>query len=184
MASLQLRRVVKRYGTTAVIHGIDLELKDGEFVVFVGPSGCGKSTLLRMIAGLEPISAGEVSIGGRVINDVVPRDRNIAMVFQNYALYPHMTARQNIGFALEQRRIPKAEIDRRVNEAARILDLANLLDRKPKQLSGGQRQRVAMGERSCASRRPSFSMSRCPISMRNSACRCAPSSAACMPASA
>jgi multiple sugar transport system ATP-binding protein len=146
MAGIDLRNLTKIFddGTVAV-KDVNLAIDSGEFVVFVGPSGCGKSTLLRMIAGLEPISAGEVSIGGRVINDVVPRDRNIAMVFQNYALYPHMTARQNIGFALEQRRIPKAEIDRRVNEAARILDLANLLDRKPKQLSGGQRQRVAMG---------------------------------------
>ena len=146
MAGIDLRNLTKIFddGTVAV-KDVNLAIDSGEFVVFVGPSGCGKSTLLRTIAGLEPISAGEVSIGGRVINDVVPRDRNIAMVFQNYALYPHMTARQNIGFALEQRRIPKAEIDRRVNEAARILDLANLLDRKPKQLSGGQRQRVAMG---------------------------------------
>ena len=146
MASINLRDLTKVFADgTVAVKNVNLEIDSGEFVVFVGPSGCGKSTLLRMIAGLEPISSGEVSIGGRIINNVVPRDRNIAMVFQNYALYPHMTARQNIGFALEQRRIARAEIDKRVNEAARILDLTALLDRKPKQLSGGQRQRVAMG---------------------------------------
>jgi multiple sugar transport system ATP-binding protein len=146
MAGIALRDVSKVFddGTVAV-NGVNLDVDDGEFIVFVGPSGCGKSTLLRMISGLEPITRGEVRIGGTVINDVPPRDRNIAMVFQNYALYPHMTVRQNIGFALEQRRVPKAEIDRRVSEAARILDLTALLHRKPKQLSGGQRQRVAMG---------------------------------------
>jgi len=146
MASISLRDLTKVFADgTVAVKNVNLEIDSGEFVVFVGPSGCGKSTLLRMIAGLEPISSGEVSIGGRIINNVVPRDRNIAMVFQNYALYPHMTARQNIGFALEQRRIARAEIDKRVDEAARILDLTALLDRKPKQLSGGQRQRVAMG---------------------------------------
>jgi multiple sugar transport system ATP-binding protein len=146
MAGITLRNLTKVFADGIVaVKDVNLEIDSGEFVVFVGPSGCGKSTLLRMIAGLEPISSGEVSIGGKVINDVAPRDRNIAMVFQNYALYPHMTARQNIGFALEQRRMGKAEIDKRVNEAARILDLTALLDRKPKQLSGGQRQRVAMG---------------------------------------
>jgi multiple sugar transport system ATP-binding protein len=146
MAGISLKSLTKVFGDgTIAVKDVNLEIDSGEFVVFVGPSGCGKSTLLRMIAGLEPISGGEVTIGGKVVNDIAPRDRNIAMVFQNYALYPHMTARQNIGFALEQRRLAKAEIDRRVNEAARILDLTNLLDRKPKQLSGGQRQRVAMG---------------------------------------
>ncbi|CAN5259746.1 sn-glycerol-3-phosphate ABC transporter ATP-binding protein UgpC [soil metagenome] len=146
MAAISLNDVTKVFddGTVAV-KGVNLDIADGEFIVFVGPSGCGKSTLLRMISGLEPITSGEIRIGGKVINNVPPRDRNIAMVFQNYALYPHMTARQNIGFALEQRRIPKVEIERRVNEAARILDLTALLNRKPKQLSGGQRQRVAMG---------------------------------------
>jgi multiple sugar transport system ATP-binding protein len=146
MAGISLKGLTKVFADgTVAVKDVNLEIDSGEFVVFVGPSGCGKSTLLRMIAGLEPISGGEISIGGKIINDVAPRDRNIAMVFQTYALYPHMTARQNIGFALEQRRIPKAEIDKRVNEAARILDLTALLHRKPKQLSGGQRQRVAMG---------------------------------------
>src|SRR5262245_8556426 len=130
MAGISLRNLTKIFGDgTVAVKDVNLDIDSGEFVVFVGPSGCGKSTLLRMIAGLEPISSGEVSIGGRVINQIAPRDRNIAMVFQNYALYPHMTARQNIGFGLEQRRLPRAEIDKRVTEAARILDLTNLLDR-------------------------------------------------------
>ena len=146
MAAINLKRVGKTFadGTVAVA-GVDLDIDEGEFVVLVGPSGCGKSTLLRMIAGLESISEGEILIGGEVVNGVAPRDRDIAMVFQNYALYPQMSVRQNIGFALEQRRMARTEINERVAEAARILDLADLLDRKPKQLSGGQRQRVAMG---------------------------------------
>ncbi len=145
MGSISLSGVRKAYGAVEAVRGVDLEIDDGEFVVFVGPSGCGKSTLLRMIAGLETITSGEISINGKVVNDVSPRDRDIAMVFQSYALYPQMTVRENIAFALELRKIPRAEIDSRVEEASRILDLAELLDRKPRQLSGGQRQRVAMG---------------------------------------
>jgi multiple sugar transport system ATP-binding protein len=146
MGSIMLKGVGKVYaGNTTAVTNVDLEVEDGEFVVFVGPSGCGKSTLLRMIAGLETITSGEVRINGKVVNDVSARDRDIAMVFQSYALYPQMTVRQNIAFAMELRKLPKAEIASRVAEAARILDLAELLDRKPKQLSGGQRQRVAMG---------------------------------------
>jgi multiple sugar transport system ATP-binding protein len=145
MGSISLHKVGKVYGAVPAVHGVDLEIEDGEFVVFVGPSGCGKSTLLRMIAGLESITTGKISINGKIMNEVSPRDRDIAMVFQSYALYPQMTVRENIAFALELRKFPKAEIDQRVGEAARILDLADLLDRKPRELSGGQRQRVAMG---------------------------------------
>ena len=130
---------------TVAVDDVDLEIDDGEFVVFVGPSGCGKTTLLRLISGLETLTAGQLRFDGQVINEVSPRERNMAMVFQNYALYPHMTVRQNIAFALRVRKFRQSEIDERVSEAARILDLAELLDRKPKQLSGGQRQRVAMG---------------------------------------
>ncbi len=145
MSTVEIRDVRKSYGQMEVIHGVSIGIGDGEFVALVGPSGCGKSTLLRMIAGLEEISGGEIAIGDRVVNDVVPKDRDIAMVFQNYALYPHMNVRENMGFALRQRRLPRAEIEARVMEAARILGLDQLLDRKPRQLSGGQRQRVAMG---------------------------------------
>ena len=145
MGSISLKNVGKTYGAVQAVQAVDLEIEDGEFVVFVGPSGCGKSTLLRMIAGLEKITSGEISINGKPMNDVSPRDRDIAMVFQSYALYPQMTVRENIAFALQLRKFPKSEIDQRVNEAARILDLTDLLDRKPRQLSGGQRQRVAMG---------------------------------------
>jgi ABC-type sugar transport system ATPase subunit len=145
MADLRLIQVVKRYGTTQVIHGVDLEIEHGEFVVFVGPSGCGKSTLLRMIAGLEEISDGEVLIEGELINDVEAARRGLAMVFQSYALYPHMTVRKNLAFGLETMKAPKALIQERVAEAARILKLESLLDRRPAQLSGGQRQRVAIG---------------------------------------
>jgi multiple sugar transport system ATP-binding protein len=145
MAPVTLRQVQKRYGDHVVIRGADIAIADGEFVVLVGPSGCGKSTLLRMIAGLEPISGGTVSIGPRVVNDIEPKDRDIAMVFQNYALYPHMTVATNMGFSLEHRGGSKAEIAERVKWAADILGLAHLLERYPRQLSGGQRQRVAMG---------------------------------------
>jgi multiple sugar transport system ATP-binding protein len=145
MAEVKLRKVVKRYDDVEAVRGIDLDISDHEFVVLVGPSGCGKSTTLRMIAGLEDITDGEILIGGDVVNDVPPKDRDIAMVFQNYALYPHMTVFQNMSFGLRLKRYPKAEIKTRVDEAARILDIKELLDRKPKQLSGGQRQRVAMG---------------------------------------
>ncbi|MFV0281622.1 MAG: ABC transporter ATP-binding protein [Rhodoblastus sp.] len=145
MASVEIRDVRKAYGATAVIHGVNVDIKDGEFVVLVGPSGCGKSTLLRMIAGLENITGGEIHIGGRIVNDVPPKERDIAMVFQNYALYPHMTVYQNMGFSLRLRKADKTEIERRVSQAAEILGLTPLLDRYPRQLSGGQRQRVAMG---------------------------------------
>ncbi len=145
MATVELRNVKKRFGSTEVIFGVSMEVKDGEFIVIVGPSGCGKSTLLRMVAGLETVSEGEVLINGRVVNDVEPMDRDIAMVFQNYALYPHMSVRQNMAYSLKIAKLPQAEIDAKVAEAARLLQLEPYLDRKPKQLSGGQRQRVAMG---------------------------------------
>jgi multiple sugar transport system ATP-binding protein len=146
MAEVSVRKVVKNYdGGVQAVKGIDLEIADREFVVLVGPSGCGKSTTLRMIAGLEEISEGEIWIGGDVVNDVPPRDRDIAMVFQNYALYPHMSVFDNMAFGLKLRKFPRTEIKRRVDEAARILDIQSLLERKPKALSGGQRQRVAMG---------------------------------------
>ena len=146
MAEVSVRKVVKEYdGGVQAVKGIDLDIADHEFVVLVGPSGCGKSTTLRMIAGLEEITAGEIWIDGDVVNDVPPRDRDIAMVFQNYALYPHMSVFDNMAFGLKLRKFPKDEIKRRVDEAARILDIAPLLERKPRALSGGQRQRVAMG---------------------------------------
>ncbi|MDE2368730.1 MAG: sn-glycerol-3-phosphate ABC transporter ATP-binding protein UgpC [Burkholderiales bacterium] len=148
MAAIALRGVVKRYGgakAATVVHGIDAEIADGEFIVIVGPSGCGKSTLLRMVAGLEEVSEGVVEIGGRVVNDIEPSERDIAMVFQSYALYPHMTVRDNMAYALKIAGRPAAEIGERVTRAATILQLEPYLDRKPRELSGGQRQRVAMG---------------------------------------
>ncbi|HET9687486.1 MAG TPA: sn-glycerol-3-phosphate ABC transporter ATP-binding protein UgpC [Pseudolabrys sp.] len=145
MASVAIRDVRKAFGVTAVIHGVDISIRDGEFVVLVGPSGCGKSTLLRMIAGLENITAGEIRIGERIVNNVPPKERDVAMVFQNYALYPHMTVAANMAFSMKLRGAPKKEIDERVSRAAAILGLSQLLERYPRQLSGGQRQRVAMG---------------------------------------
>ncbi len=145
MATIQLENLVKSYGEVEVLHNVNGEINDGELVVVVGPSGCGKSTLLRMIAGLETVTSGNVSIGARVVNDLEPAERDIAMVFQNYALYPHMSVRQNMAYGLKIRRIKQQEIDRRVNQAAEILSIEEYLDRKPRQLSGGQRQRVAMG---------------------------------------
>jgi multiple sugar transport system ATP-binding protein len=145
MSSVQIRNVSKSYAQTSIIKDISVDIPDGEFVVLVGPSGCGKSTLLRMIAGLEEITGGEIEIAGKVINDVAPKSRDIAMVFQNYALYPHMTIRQNMEFALSLKKVPKPEIDAKVKRAAAILGLGDLLERYPRQLSGGQRQRVAMG---------------------------------------
>ena len=145
MAGVSLHGVRKSYGDVAVVHGVDLDIADHEFVVFVGPSGCGKSTLLRMIAGLEDITAGEIAIDGRVVNELDPKDRDVAMVFQDYALYPHMTVFENMAFSLRYRGVAKAEIRRRVDHAARILDIDLLAARMPRQLSGGQRQRVAMG---------------------------------------
>src|ERR1700686_3495770 len=145
MATVQIRDVRKAFGATHVIHGVDIAIADGEFVVLVGPSGCGKSTLLRMIAGLISITTGEIRIGDRVVNNVPPKERDIAMVFQNYALYPHMTVAANMGFSLKLRNAPRPEIEERVNRAADILGLRPLLERFPRHLSGGQRQRVAMG---------------------------------------
>src|SRR6188768_1107226 len=146
MAQVHLRGVKKTYDNkVAVIHGIDMEIADGEFIVIVGPSGCGKSTLLRMVAGLESITAGEIAIGERIVNELEPKDRDIAMVFQNYALYPHMSVYDNMAYGLRIRGMTKDEIDQRVRKAGGILELGPLLQRKPRQLSGGQRQRVAMG---------------------------------------
>jgi multiple sugar transport system ATP-binding protein len=145
MAAVDVRKVEKFYGSVQVLYGVSIDIQDGEFVVLVGPSGCGKSTLLRMIAGLEEINSGEIAIGGRVVNTVPPKDRDIAMVFQNYALYPHMTVQQNMAFSLKLAKAPKNVIEERVNQAADILGLREYLARYPRQLSGGQRQRVAMG---------------------------------------
>ena len=149
MASLSFKNITKQYGTgksaVKVLHGIDAEINDHEFIVIVGPSGCGKSTLLRMVAGLEEVSSGEICIGNRVVNDLEPSERDIAMVFQNYALYPHMTVFDNMAYGLKIAKVPKVEIKARVDKAAKILELGALLDRKPRALSGGQRQRVAMG---------------------------------------
>ncbi|PKQ02442.1 MAG: sugar ABC transporter ATP-binding protein, partial [Alphaproteobacteria bacterium HGW-Alphaproteobacteria-11] len=145
MATVSIQNLVKAYGKTEVLHGINLDVADGEFVVFVGPSGCGKSTTLRMIAGLEEVTSGEILIGERVVNHLEPKDRDIAMVFQNYAIYPHMTVRKNIGFGLRTSKLPKADKQKRIDEVAAILSMTDYLDRKPAQLSGGQRQRVAIG---------------------------------------
>ena len=149
MASISLRNVTKKYGIGAkalqVIHGVSAEILDGEFIVIVGPSGCGKSTLLRMVAGLEEITGGEIAIGPRVVNELEPADRDIAMVFQNYALYPHMSVFDNMAYGLKIKKLPRDEIQKRVDKAAGILELSHLLARKPRELSGGQRQRVAMG---------------------------------------
>ena len=145
MASLSLRGIYKKYpGGFTAVKDVNLEITDKEFIILVGPSGCGKSTTLRMIAGLEEISEGELYIGDRLVNDIAPKDRDIAMVFQNYALYPHMTVYDNMAFGLKLRKVPKDEIDRKVKEAAKILDLGHLLDRKPKAMSGGQRQRISI----------------------------------------
>ena len=152
MAEVSLKGVHKSFGSTEVIHGISCDISDGEFIVLLGPSGCGKSTVLRMIAGLEAITKGDIAIGGKIVNHLEPADRDIAMVFQNYALYPHMSVYKNMAYGLKIRRMPKAEIEKRVHAAAEILELTKFLDRKPRQLSGGQRQRVAMGR--CIVREP------------------------------
>ncbi len=152
MSDVSIRNVTKKFGKAEIIHGISCDIKDGEFIVILGPSGCGKSTLLRLVAGLEEITTGEIVIDGRVVNRLEPAARDIAMVFQNYALYPHMTVFRNMAYGLKMRRMPKEEIEQRVRHAARILELEGLLDRKPRQLSGGQRQRVAMGR--CIVREP------------------------------
>src|SRR5437868_14552550 len=145
MATVEMRKVTKSFGEIQIIRGVDLGIESGEFVVFVGPSGCGKSTLLRMIAGLESITSGQIAIGGTVVNELPPRARDIAMVFQDYALYPHKTVFENMAFGLRLRKRPDAEIRTRVGDAANILQITHLLERKPRELSGGQRQRVAMG---------------------------------------
>ena len=149
MASLSLKNVIKRYGSgksaVPVLHGVSAEIADHEFIVIVGPSGCGKSTLLRLVAGLEEITEGQIEIGGKVVNDLEPSERDIAMVFQNYALYPHMSVFDNMAYGLKIAKVPKEEIKTRVAKAAKILELGQLFDRKPRALSGGQRQRVAMG---------------------------------------
>ena len=145
MASIEFKNVLKAYGKVVTLSNINLKIDDGQLCVFVGPSGCGKSTMLRMIAGLESISAGELLIDGEVVNDVSPADRGVAMVFQSYALYPHMSVAENMGYSLRIHKVPKDEIDRQIKEVAKALQLEHLLDRKPKQLSGGQRQRVALG---------------------------------------
>ena len=164
MATIEIDRLVKKYGQTAVVHGIDLAIQDGEFVVLVGPSGCGKSTTLRMIAGLEEISGGQIRIDGRVVNDLQPKDRNIAMVFQNYAIYPHVTVADNIAFGLYRSKLSKSEKRARVEQVAQTLGLSHLLERRPSALSGGQWSAIL--RRSC-------SMSLFPISMLSCARRCA-----------
>src|SRR5712675_2050140 len=145
MAQVVLKDLNKKYDEVHAVKDVNLTIRDKEFMVLVGPSGCGKTTTLRMVAGLEEITSGEIAIGDRIVNDLPPKDRDIAMVFQNYALYPHMTVFENMSFGLRLKKFPKAEIKQRVDHAARILDITELLDRKPRQLSGGQRQRVAMG---------------------------------------
>ena len=180
MASISCRHIYKIYpGNVTAVKDFNLEIADKEFIVFVGPSGCGKSTTLRMIAGLEEISKGEMYIGDRLINDVPPKDRDIAMVFQNYALYPHMTVYKNMAFGLELRKMPKDDIDKRVREAAKILEIEHLLDRKPKALSGGQRQRVALAVQWSVTRRSSCSTSLCPTWMPSCVPACVPRSSSC-----
>ena len=179
MARIVLNDVRKTYGTVEAIRGVSLDIADGELIVLVGPSGCGKSTLLRMIAGLEGITGGTISIGDRVVNHLEPSERDIAMVFQNYALYPHMTVRQNLAYGLKNRNTPKPEIDRRIAAAAKALEIEPFLERKPRQLSGGQRQRVAMGRAIVREPPPTCSTSRFPISMPSCGCRCASKSSGC-----
>ena len=179
MAEVRLVNVHKAFGETQVLKDINLQVRDGEFMVFVGPSGCGKSTLLRTIAGLEDISGGELSIGGKVVNDVPPAERGVAMVFQSYALYPHMDLYENMAFGLKLAKMPKDEIDRLVHQAAKILNIDHLLSRKPKDLSGGQRQRVAIGR--AIVRKPEVFLfdERCPTWTPPCACACATSSPSC-----
>jgi multiple sugar transport system ATP-binding protein len=176
LATVTFDHVYKRYSADVVaVNDLNIEINDGEFLVLVGPSGCGKTTALRCVAGLETISEGKLLIGDRVVNDVAPKDRDIAMVFQSYALYPHMSVYDNLAFGLKLRKTKKADIDRRVKEAAGILGLERFLDRKPKALSGGQRQRVALGRAIVREPRISCSTSRSPISTPRSAPRCASS---------
>ena len=182
MGTVSLQGIEKFYGNTKVIHGVDMQVNDGEFLVFVGPSGCGKSTILRMIAGLEDISGGVLAINGEAVNDVPPARRGTAMVFQNYALYPHMTVAENMGFALKLAGTPKDQLKTSVGRAAEILRISHLLERKPKALSSASAWPSAAP--SCASRQCSSSTSRCPTSMPPCACRCAWSSPACTASSA
>jgi len=179
MSTVAIRKVHKSYGALPVIHGVSIDISDGEFVALVGPSGCGKSTLLRMIAGLEDITGGDIVIAERVVNDIAPKDRDIAMVFQNYALYPHMNVRQNMGFALRQRKIPRNEIDWRVMNAARILGLELLLDRKRALFPAVSASASPWDGPSCATPTFSSSMNRYPTSTRSCACRCARNSRNC-----
>ncbi len=179
MAAITLTGLKKSYGSAHVIKGVDITIEDGEFCVFVGPSGCGKSTLLRMIAGLEDISGGTLEIGGRVVNDLPPKDRGVAMVFQSYAIFPHMTVRENVAFGLTITDASEAEKTAKVAEAARILQMEHLLDRRPSQLSGGQRQRVAIGRAIVANRRSSCSTSPCPTLTPPCAWTCGWRSASC-----
>jgi sn-glycerol 3-phosphate transport system ATP-binding protein len=186
MGAITLRNVEKTYGhglkgAVKVIHGVNAAITDGEFVVIVGPSGCGKSTLLRMVAGLEEITGGEIDIGRRVVNNLEPAERDIAMVFQNYALYPHMSVYDNMAYGLKIAKVSKPEIEVRVQKAARILELGHLLDRKPRALSGGQRQRVAMGRAIVANPRSSCSTSRCPTSTPSCVPRRGSKSRSCTP---
>jgi len=166
MGTIRLNKVRKVFGETIVIPGADLEINEGEFIVFVGPSGCGKSTLLRLIAGLEDVTSGTISINGNDVTDVPPADRRLAMVFQSYALYPHMNVRDNIAFPLKMAKLPQEQINKAVEMAAAKLNLTAYLDRKPRQLSGGQRQRLRLGVRLFVNRRPFCLMNRCQISMR------------------
>lgn len=179
MASVTYEHVTKRFGDVVAVNDLNISIADREFLVFVGPSGCGKTTSLRMLAGLEEVTEGNIYIGDRIVNDVPPKDRDIAMVFQSYALYPHMSVYDNMAFGLKLRRVPKDEIDRRVREAARRLGIESLLDRKPKQLSGGQRQRVAVGR--AIVRNPAVFLMDEPLSnlMPSCASRPAPRSANC-----
>ena len=179
MSGVKLEKIVKRYGDIEVVHGIDLEVASQEFVVLVGPSGCGKSTTLRMIAGLEEISGGKLTIDDREVNNVAPKDRDVAMVFQNYALYPHLNVAENMAFGLRIRKVPKDEIDRQVKEVAEILGLTEYLERRPADLSGGQRQRVAMGRAIVRHPKCSCLMSHYPIWMLNCVRKCALKSNAC-----
>lgn len=173
MAEVIFNKLEKVYSNGfKAVHGIDLKIADGEFMVIVGPSGCAKSTTLRMLAGLETISGGEVRIGDKIVNNLAPKSRGIAMVFQNYALYPHMTVRENLAFGLKLSKLPKAQIDRQVEEAAKILELEELLDRLPRQLSGGQAQRVAVAGRSSKNRTSSCSTNRSPTLTPSCAPRC------------
>src|SRR6059058_1158264 len=173
MAQVAMRSLNKMYDEVHAVKDVNLDIHDKEFVVLVGPSGCGKTTTLRMVAGLESITSGDVLIGDKIVNDLAPMDRDIAMVFQNYALYPHMSVYDNMAFGLKMRKFDKPEIQERVREAADVLGIGEYLKRKPRQLSGGQRQRVALGGRSCATRRSFCSTSRYRTSTPNCASRCA-----------